>query len=212
MFAVTTGAVPGSSVKCGLPAGWTSPSERSTCPVRTFEDRKPRTASTTLGEPRSRRGLPLLSMTGSIHASSSSPLRTRISARLTRSIWLGRISRSCGFWPGRVATWTSPRSPTSARVIDQRSGSVASTRSRSCAGGGGGWDDAQDDERAGQQHASEDRGRSARAHQKRSAGCAPRMKVPCRSTSLTERSTEPVPSVCLYCTRKRRNSDGLNCT
>ena len=47
-------------------------------------------------------------------------------------------------------------------------------------------------------------------HQKRSVGCAPRMNVPWRKNSLATRSTAPVPSVCLYCARKRRNSDGLN--
>src|SRR6185503_16489697 len=49
-----------------------------------------------------------------------------------------------------------------------------------------------------------------RAHQKRSVGWAPRMNVPWRKNSLATRSTAPVPSLCLYWTRKRRNSEGLN--
>src|SRR5436305_4630870 len=38
------------------------------------------------------------------------------------------------------------------------------------------------------------------------------MKLPCKNNSSAERSTAPRPSVCLYCSRKRRNSEGLNCT
>ncbi len=58
---------------------------------------------------------------------------------------------------------------------------------------------------------ADQRGVPRRAHQKRSVGWAPRMKLPCRKISSATRSTEPVPSVRLYCTRKRRNSEGLNC-
>jgi hypothetical protein len=69
MFAVTTGAVPGSSVKCGLPEGWTSPSERSTAPVRIFSTARPRTGLRSRWASRAAAaGLPLLSMTGSIQA------------------------------------------------------------------------------------------------------------------------------------------------
>src|SRR5712692_5777485 len=86
MFAVTTGMLPGSSVKCGLPSGWTSPSERSTRPLGTFRTGIPVDASMTVGVPRTIFGLLLPRAITSIQASSSSPLRTRTSARRIVSI------------------------------------------------------------------------------------------------------------------------------
>src|SRR5438309_1372914 len=54
--------------------------------------------------------------------------------------------------------------------------------------------------------------RSRRPHQKRSVGWAPSTKEPWRKISSVSRLTDPVSTVCLYCSRKWRNSEGLNWT
>ena len=54
--------------------------------------------------------------------------------------------------------------------------------------------------------------RSSPQHQKRSVGWAPSTKEPWRKISSVSRLTDPVSAVCLYCSRNRRNSEGLNWT
>ena len=211
MLAVTTGAVPGSSVKCGLPDGWTSPSERSIGAGADLEHRQP-----AHGLDHARRA----AQEPWVAAALDDRIDPRVLVQAVAHQDLGALDQQylAGTNLQIVRILARPRRHLHvAQLADEGAGDRPEVGQRGqhaqalLGRRGGGMGGGQDDEHAGQHHASDHRGRPAPAHQNRSVGCAPRMKLPCRSTSLTERSTEPVPSVCLYCTRKRRNSDGLNC-
>src|SRR5438477_1004936 len=138
MVCVMTGARPGSSEKCGLPRGWTSPIERSTRVVGTSSTSTPREISMRPRPPRMMFWLFEPSMATSAHASRSRPFSTTASARRSLSIMLGRTSASWKFCVPRVRLSTSTRSPPTASVSDLRSGIVATTRSLRAAWTGGG--------------------------------------------------------------------------
>src|SRR6185503_4190667 len=110
--------------------------ERSTLVVGTSSTGMPRETSTRLGAPGMTFGLLAPTTTASTQLSTSSPLITSRSARRTLAMWLGRTSRSSGFWAGRARTSTSTRSPPTASTSSRWSLMVATTRIRSEAAAG----------------------------------------------------------------------------
>ena len=135
--AVMMGARPGSSEKCGLPEGCTSPPDRSTRVVGTSSTSTPRETSIRPRPPRMMLGLLAPSMATSAHASRSRPFSITASARRSLSIMLGFTSASWKFCVPRVRLSTSTRSPPTASASDLRSGMVATTRSLDAPGAGG---------------------------------------------------------------------------
>src|SRR6266850_5889434 len=112
---------------CGFPAGWISPSERSTTfgtsSLTTYCD-----ASMKPGEPGWMRSLPdCVSNNGSHPTSSSDPEQITRSALRMRAIRLGRASMRCGSCFAVVAEKTETLSPPSSCASAPHSGSHAKT-------------------------------------------------------------------------------------
>src|SRR6266850_6709672 len=119
---------------CGFPAGWISPSERSTTfgtsSLTTYCD-----ASMKPGEPGWMRSLPdCVSNNGSQPTSSSDPEQITRSALRMRAIRLGRASMRCGSCLAVVADTTETLSPPNSWASAPHSGSQANTLSAAHAG------------------------------------------------------------------------------
>src|SRR5258706_5485127 len=106
---------------------------RSTLVIGTSSTGMPRETSTRPAAPGTTLELFAPTTTASTQASTSSPLITSRSARRSLAMWLGRTSRSSGFWAGRARTSTSTRSPPTASTSSRWSLMVATTRIRSAA-------------------------------------------------------------------------------
>src|SRR5262249_28359688 len=114
---------------CGLPAGWMSPSLRSSR-VGTSLSRISSAAATKPGRPRYTAPLPAWrSSTGSQPISSSAPVQTRRSAPRMRAIRAGRAWIWWGSCRPLVAANTSTLSPPSSLANAAHSGSQANTDS-----------------------------------------------------------------------------------